>query len=65
MRNLLKLLVPFFAFFDDYWYYIYHDNQFYQLQIIPCFLALMYKINSERIVPDQFNTEEIQRTISF
>jgi len=62
VRSLLKFLVPFFAFFDDYWYYIYHDNEFYQLETIPAFLVIMYKVNSERVMPDIFDSEKIQNS---
>ena len=39
-------------FFDDYWYYIYHQDLYPQLDYMPAFLVFMYSVNGERILPD-------------
>jgi len=30
-RTLLKFMSPMFGFFDDYWFYIYHDRSYENL----------------------------------
>lgn len=51
-RLFLGFLTPIFGLFDDYWYYIYHQNTFKELEILPNFLVFMYIVNGQRILPD-------------
>jgi hypothetical protein len=59
LRNILPFLAPVMNFFDDYWYYIYHDNNMTHLSAMPSFLNLMYQINKERFSP-QFGLQSLQ-----
>lgn len=52
VRTLIPFLSPLFIFFDDYWYYIYHNDLYTNLVTMQDFLVFMYVVNSERIVPD-------------
>ena len=51
LRNYLPFLAPIFAFFDDFWYYIYQHNDLDGLSIIPVYLNIMYQVNQDRPFP--------------
>ena len=51
LRNNLPFVAPLMDFFDDYWYYIYHDNNMDNLSAMPNFLNIMYQINNARFTP--------------
>jgi hypothetical protein len=48
LRNYMPVLMPLFSFFDDYWYYIYHEDTYKQLLITPGFIGTMYLMNQQR-----------------
>jgi hypothetical protein len=56
VRKQLFFLSPLFMLFDDYWYYVYHDNNLTNLVIIPTFLNFMYEANQDRLFPNFINT---------
>jgi hypothetical protein len=49
---LLGFLSPFFGLLDDYWFYIYHNNQWNDFVFFPDILVMMYVANQQRIIPD-------------
>ena len=51
-RMLLGFMSPVFGLFDDYWFYIYHQNTWDNFFIFPDLLVIMYTVNQERILPD-------------
>jgi hypothetical protein len=48
LRNNFPYLAPLMNFFDDYWYYIYQDNNMDNLSATPNFLNVMYQVNNAR-----------------
>ena len=57
-RLFLGFLTPVFGLFDDYWFYIYHQNSFKGLEILPNILVFMYIVNGQRILPDYLSMPE-------
>lgn len=57
-RILFGFLTPFFGFFDDYWYYIYHRNNWDHFVFFPDILVFIYLVNRERILPDYLRISE-------
>ena len=57
-RLFLGFLTPLFGLFDDYWFYIYHQNNFKGLEILPNILVFMYIVNGQRILPDYLSMPE-------
>lgn len=57
-RLFLGFLTPLFGLFDDYWFYIYHQNGFKGLEILPNILVFMYIVNGQRILPDYLSMPE-------
>jgi hypothetical protein len=55
LRMMLGFLSPLFGLFDDYWFYIYHNNTWQNFTIFPDLLVLMYVVNEERIISDFFS----------
>jgi hypothetical protein len=51
-RLIFTFLTPVFGLFDDYWFYVYHDNPYQSLKVMPGILVFLYMVNKERILPD-------------